>query len=77
MMDLYTRATVGWAVDSRMTRELAMGALRMACFRRKPAPRLLHHSDRGSQFCSHDYYPLLAEYGMQTLMSRWKVSSTV
>lgn len=70
VMDLYTRAIVGWAMDSRMTRELVMGALRMARFRRKPAPGLLHHSDRGSQYCSHDYQALLAEYGMQASMSR-------
>ena len=49
VMDLYSRMIVGWAMDERMTRELAMTALRMAKFRRKPAPGLLHHSDRGSQ----------------------------
>ncbi|WP_440030641.1 DDE-type integrase/transposase/recombinase, partial [Chromobacterium amazonense] len=47
VMDLYSRVIVGWAMDGRMTRELVMDALRMARFRRKPAPGLLHHSDRG------------------------------
>ncbi|MEN3033131.1 IS3 family transposase [Chromobacterium amazonense] len=70
VMDLYSRVIVGWAMDGRMTRELVMDALRMARFRRKPAPGLLHHSDRGSQYCSHDYQALLAEYGMRASMSR-------
>ena len=48
VMDLYSRMIVGWAMGERMTRELAMDALRMARFRRKPASGLLHHSDRGS-----------------------------
>lgn len=70
VMDLYTRMIVGWSMDSRMTRELVMDALRMARFRRKPAPSVLHHSDRGSQYCSHDYQALLTEYGMVASMSR-------
>jgi len=70
VMDLYTRMIVGWSMDGRMTRELVMNALRMARFRRKPAPGVLHHSDRGSQYCSHDYQALLAKYGMVASMSR-------
>ena len=70
VMDLYTRMIVGWSMDSRMTRELVMNALRMARFRRKPQPGLLHHSDRGSQYCSGNYQALLAEYGMVASMSR-------
>jgi putative transposase len=70
VMDLHTRMIVGWAMDGRMTRELVINALRMARFRRKPAPGLLHHSDRGSQYCSGDYQALLAEYGMVASMSR-------
>ena len=69
-MDLYTRAIIGWSMDSRMTRELVMGALRMARFRRRPPPGVLHHSDRGSQYCSHDYQQLLRGYGMTASMSR-------
>jgi putative transposase len=70
VMDLHTRAIVGWAMDGRMTRALVISALRMARFRRKPRPGLLHHSDRGSQYCSHDYQALLVEYGIQASMSR-------
>ncbi len=70
VMDLYTRMIVGWAMDARMTRELVIRALRMAYFRRKPGAGLMHHSDRGSQYCSHDYQALLADYGMVASMSR-------
>ena len=70
VMDLYSRAIIGWAMDSRMTRELTISALRMAWFRRHPQPGVLHHSDRGSQYCSHDYQQLLRSYGMSASMSR-------
>jgi transposase InsO family protein len=53
-----------------MTRELVISALRMAWFRRKPATGLIHHSDRGSQYASHDYQAVLKEYGMTASMSR-------
>lgn len=64
VMDLYTRMIVGWSMDVRMTRELVISALHMAYFRRKPKPGVMHHSDRGSQYCSKDYRALLREYGM-------------
>ena len=70
VLDLHTRMIVGWAMSSTMTRQLVIDALRMAWFRRKPKPGLLHHSDRGSQYCSHDYRQLLKEYGVQPSMSR-------
>ncbi len=53
-----------------MTRELVMSALRMTWFRRQPKAGVLHHSDRGSQYCSHDYQQLLRSYGMVASMSR-------
>jgi putative transposase len=61
---------VRWSMDARMTRELVINALRMAYFRRKPKPGVIHHSDRGSQYCSDDYQALLREYGMRVSMSR-------
>ncbi|OAI17606.1 hypothetical protein A1359_05795 [Methylomonas lenta] len=42
----------------------------MAFWRRKPPPGLLHHSDRGSQYASHDYREHLAVMGMEQSMSR-------
>lgn len=70
VIDLYTRMVVGWAMDARMTRELVISALRMAYFRRRPKPGLMHHSDRGSQYCSAHYQALLHQYGMRASMSR-------
>jgi putative transposase len=70
VMDLYTRMIVGWSMDARMTRELVINALRMAYFRRRPRAGLVHHSDRGSQYCSHDYQQLLKQYDMFASMSR-------
>jgi transposase InsO family protein len=70
VLDLYTRQIVGWAMRERMTKDLVIDALRMAWFRRRPAPGLIHHSDRGSQYCSHDFQKQLAEYGMLASMSR-------
>lgn len=69
-MDLHTRMIVGWAMDSRMTRDLVISALRMAWFRRKPRADLIHHSDRGSQYASQDYQAVLKDYGMTPSMSR-------
>jgi putative transposase len=70
VLDLYTRQIVGWAMRERMTKDLVIDALRMAWFRRRPRPGLIHHSDRGSQYCSHDYQDQLADYGMLASMSR-------
>ena len=68
--DLHTCEIVGWAMDSRMAQTLVADALRAAYWRNKPKPGLLHHSDRGSQYCSSAYRALQASYGMQTSMSR-------
>jgi len=70
VMDVYTRMIVGWSMNARMTRELVINALRMACFRRRPKAGLLHHSDRGSQYASHDYPAELTRHGMRASMSR-------
>jgi len=42
----------------------------MAVANRRPPPGLMHHSDRGSQYASHDYQDLLKQYGMTCSMSR-------
>jgi putative transposase len=53
-----------------MTADIVIDALTMARFRRKPAPGLIHHSDRGSQYASHAFQRRLAGYGMVCSMSR-------
>jgi putative transposase len=70
VLDLHTRQIVGWAMRERMTDDLVIDALRMAWFRRRPRPGLIFHSDRGSQYCSHEFQNQLAEYGMLASMSR-------
>ena len=68
--DLYCRKVAGWRAGARMTRELCIGALEQAYKRQKPTGAVLHHSDRGSQYASHDYQEKLREYGMVGSMSR-------
>lgn len=70
IMDLFSRQIVGWAIDKRIKKQLALDALAMAFWRRKPLPGLLHHSDRGSQYACHDYQKRLKQYDMAPSMSR-------
>ena len=69
VMDLYTRAIVGWALKPRMSADLVLDALTMAWFRKRPGPGLIFHSDRGSQYASKAMRDLLAEYNMRQSMS--------
>ena len=70
VLDLFNREVVGWSLKPRMTADIVTDALTMACFRRRPAPGLMHHSDRGSQYASHAFQDKLKEYGMVCSMSR-------
>ena len=69
VVDLYSRKIVGWAMSDRMKRGLAMDALQRAITLRRPPPGLIHHSDRGSQYCSDDYRRLVAASGFIASMS--------
>jgi len=70
VLDLSNREVVGWSIKPRMTADIAVDALTMAWFRRKPAPGLIHHSDRGSQYASGVFQDKLVEFGMTCSMSR-------
>jgi putative transposase len=70
VLDLFNREIVGWSLKPRMTADIVTDALTMARFRRKPAPGVLHHSDRGSQYASRAFQQKLADYGMTCSMSR-------
>jgi len=59
----------GWAVSNRLKRDLAIRALDMAIALRKPPTGCLHHTDRGSQYCSHDYQKRLRQHGFKVSMS--------
>ena len=70
VMDLYSRQIVGWSMSKRMTDALAMNAMQMAIRRRQPSGgKLMHHSDRGSQYTSKAYQKLLKRHGIQGSMS--------
>ena len=68
--DVFTCEIVGYAMADRMTQELTGQALSRAVQRKRPAPGLIHHSDRGSQYCAHDYRKLVDQFGMKASMSR-------
>ena len=70
ILDLFSRAIVGWALSAQITRQLPLQALTMALGRRHPPQGLLHHSDRGSQYASADYRRALRVHGIVCSMSR-------
>lgn len=70
VLDLASRRVIGWAMRHTLERRLTLDALRMALAHRQPAPGILHHSDRGSQYACGDYQALLAAHGMTCSMSR-------
>jgi len=69
VLDLFSRRIVGWAVSDRLKKDLALTALHRAIAMRDPMPGLIHHSDRGSQYCSHDYQRLLKAHDILPSMS--------
>ncbi|OAM87282.1 IS3 family transposase [Termitidicoccus mucosus] len=70
LLDLYTRCIVGWAMDQTLAASLAVNALKMAVAQRRPAPALIVHSDRGSQFASAAFRGTLRANQLVASMSR-------
>ena len=70
VLDLCSRAVVGWSMANHMRAELVHQALSMAICQRQPAAGLLMHTDRGSQYGAESYRQLLTQHGMQSSMSR-------
>ncbi len=70
ILDLYARRVVGWAASDANDTKLALAALSMATMSRRPAPGLIHHSDRGSPYASADYRRALDAHGIVPSMSR-------
>lgn len=68
--DIFTKEIVGWATADNMKTELCIKALSNAVMRHKPSKGLIHHSDRGVQYCSHEYQALLKKHNMVCSMSR-------
>jgi putative transposase len=69
ILDLFARRVVGWAVSDRLHKKLALEALRKTLAIRQPGKDLIHHSDRGSQYCSTAYQAELRKHGIQISMS--------
>ena len=68
--DLFTGNIVGYAMGERLTKNLVSQSLFGAVAAKRPAKGLIHHSDRGSQYCSHEYRNILDRFGLKTSMSR-------
>jgi len=67
--DLFSSEIVGYAMGERLSRNLVSQSLLRAITTRRPEKGLLHHSDRGSQYCSHEYQSLLRQFGLEASMS--------
>jgi putative transposase len=71
ILDAFSRKVVGWALSRGITAEIVYAALESAWSSRRPAPGLIFHSDRGSQYCSGMVIGLARDtYGMEISMSR-------
>ena len=70
VLDLHSRKIVGWAMANAMPAGLVCAALQMAIVQRNPAPGLIIHSDRGTQYASAEHQALLAKHGLVGSMSR-------
>jgi putative transposase len=70
VLDAFSRRVVGWALDRSLAAQLAIDALQQAVANRRPAPGLVHHSDRGVQYASAEYGKVLDEHRIIASMSR-------
>jgi transposase InsO family protein len=68
--DMFNGEIVGYALSERITKDIVIRSLYNAVSAKKPFSGLIHHSDRGSQYCSHAYRRLLEKFGMTASMSR-------
>jgi putative transposase len=70
ILDAFSRRAIGWALEERLETNLTLTALAMALEQRRPAPGLIHHSDQGVQYASHDYVAVLEMHQIRISMSR-------
>ncbi len=70
VIDLYSCRVVGWSMGARMQTSLALNALLMAVWRRKPKSKVIVHSDQGSQFTSKEWQSFLVVHNLEASMSR-------
>jgi len=70
VLDAHSRKAIGWELGDTLQPRLAVAALERALADRKIEPGILHHSDRGVQYASHEYVKLLESHGFLISMSR-------
>ncbi len=70
LMDVFSRRIVGWSLSDRIDERLTMTALRRAVEARQPSPGLIHHTDRGAQYCGNAYRKALDMAGLEASMRR-------
>ena len=70
VLDAYSRRVIGWELGEDLGADLALGALNRALADRSVAPGIMHHSDRGVQYCSHAYVEKLQAHQFLISMSR-------
>jgi transposase InsO family protein len=68
--DLFTGEIVGYAMGERLKKSVVSQSLVRAVAAKRPAKGLIHHSDRGSQYCSYEYKNILDQFGLKASMSR-------
>lgn len=85
ILDMHIRKIVGWSMRQTLHTEIALDALNMAVERQRPAPGLIHHSDRGIQYAAEAYRSALPGQGLRRPCAaraiagttpRWRASST-
>jgi transposase InsO family protein len=70
ILDSFSRRVIGWGLERHMEAGLCLTALKKAVQQRSITEPLIHHSDRGTQYCSHEYVETLARHGIRGSMSR-------
>ena len=70
IIDVFSRRIVGWAMRPYLSQALAIEALRRALELRRPAPGLVHHTDRGCQYACKAYRKMLKTANIEQSMSR-------
>jgi transposase InsO family protein len=70
VLDAYSRRVIGWALGESLEAKLPLEALDQALAQRSITAGIMHHSDRGFQYCSEEYIRRLEEHGFQISMSR-------
>jgi putative transposase len=70
ILDSFSRRVIGWALEQNLQAALCLKALEQALRQRQVKPGLVHHSDRGVQYCSKEYVETLARHEIRGSMSR-------